>query len=294
MCVKQMWDWDVCASWDDGETWAGWNSTEKSPGQCGEGGGGMGLGASGNAIMFHRNSFWQSSDGGHNFQIGTLPGTAGSFDYARKTGSRTEPEGKIFAIMDAPPSANFIKGSKALGDDSDGDGALFYSPLIDNGEDADGDGEDESNRDSANAVATVKFLMTSLDFGKNWTWAPLPSNLQATGLAVDPTASNSVFAFTSSCLSHSIDDGKTWSTCSNAKGLVGSFSKLIIKSSTTMFMLRSGEVPLRTTGQSNGDTRQGPRSPFAPNSQLPTHYNLKLTIRLGIIVGGAKGGCATL
>ena len=156
--------------------------------------------------------------------------------------------------MDAPPSASFIKGSKALGDDSDGDGALFYSPLRDNGEDADGDDEDESDRDSADAAATIKFLMTSLDVGKNWTWAPLPANLQAAGLAVDPTASNSLFAFTSSCLSHSSDQGKTWSPCSNAKGLAGSFSKLLIKSSTTMFMLRSGTVPLRTTGQSNWDS----------------------------------------
>ena len=30
--VSNIWDWDVVASWDDGATWAGWNSTEKSPG----------------------------------------------------------------------------------------------------------------------------------------------------------------------------------------------------------------------------------------------------------------------
>jgi hypothetical protein len=79
VCVLQ-----VGASWDDGATWAGWASGEASPGYCGEGGGGQGLGASGYAIMFHRSWLTVSSDGGHNWVRHDLPGGAGAFDYVRQ------------------------------------------------------------------------------------------------------------------------------------------------------------------------------------------------------------------
>jgi len=87
----------------------------------------------------------------------------------------------------------------------------------------------------------------STDFGQNWTWSPMPANLQAGGIAVDPTSANRLFAVTANCLALSTDQGKSWSSCSTATGLTGAFSKLLVKSSTTMFMLRSGAVPLRTT-----------------------------------------------
>ena len=32
------------------------------------------------------------------------------------------------------------------------------------------------------------YLLSSSDFGKNWSWALLPDSLQAGGLAVDPSA----------------------------------------------------------------------------------------------------------
>jgi len=51
--VTNIWDWDVVASWDDGATWASWNATEKSPGACGEGGGGSAMGKSGKMVMWH-------------------------------------------------------------------------------------------------------------------------------------------------------------------------------------------------------------------------------------------------
>jgi hypothetical protein len=79
--VVNMWDWNVCASWDDGETWAAWADGEKSPMQCGEGGGGTGMGASGRLAMWHRNNWWSSADGGHNFEFGSLPGSMGAFEY---------------------------------------------------------------------------------------------------------------------------------------------------------------------------------------------------------------------
>lgn len=70
--------------------------------------------------------------------------------------------------------------------------------------------------------------------------------MQAGGIAVDPTT-NRLFALTSSCLASSTDLGVTWSGCSNATGLVGAFSQLLIKDASTMFLLRRGAVPLRTT-----------------------------------------------
>ena len=92
----------------------------------------------------------------------------------------------------------------------------------------------------------IKYLMTSDSYGSNWTWTPFPANLQAGALAIDPTKPNSLYAMTGNCLAHSSDNGKTFSSCSTATGLTGSFSKLLIKDSTTMFMLRGGAVPLRT------------------------------------------------
>ena len=114
-----LWDWDVGASWDDGKTWAGWQQGEKSPGSCGEGGGGQGMGASGKTIMFHRNHWWSSLDGGHNWLRGNLPGGAGSFDYLRQAGSRSEPNGTCFSIL---TSTEALKpGSAKAGDGGKGE-----------------------------------------------------------------------------------------------------------------------------------------------------------------------------
>ena len=103
--IVNLWDWDVAASWDDGATWAGWAPAEKSPGACGEGGGGTGMGASGKLVMFHKNHWYSSHDGGHNFIRGDLPGGGGAFDYVRRPGSRSEPSGRCFALMNAPAGA---------------------------------------------------------------------------------------------------------------------------------------------------------------------------------------------
>mmetsp|Transcript_9058 Transcript_9058/g.29940 ORF Transcript_9058/g.29940 Transcript_9058/m.29940 type:complete len:377 (-) Transcript_9058:1508-2638(-) len=100
--VVNLWDWNVGASWDDGATWAGWAKGEASPGSCGEGGGGQGMGRSRKAIMFHRNHFYNSSDGGRNWARGNLPAPMGAFVYVRQPGSRTEPAGACFALFSAP------------------------------------------------------------------------------------------------------------------------------------------------------------------------------------------------
>jgi hypothetical protein len=57
--VSNIWDWDVVASWDDGATWAGWKPGEKSPGSCGEGGGGQGMGTSPHQVMFHHSHWYR-------------------------------------------------------------------------------------------------------------------------------------------------------------------------------------------------------------------------------------------
>eukprot|EP00038_Savillea_parva_P004159 m.134648 g.134648 ORF g.134648 m.134648 type:complete len:922 (-) comp11396_c0_seq1:189-2954(-) len=105
--VVNMWDWNVVASWDDGASWAGWEPNEKSPGGCGEGGGGQAMGASGHLVMFHHSNWWYSSDGGHNFVQNKLPdgGSVVGFDYVRQAGSRSEPNGTCFALLSAPPSS---------------------------------------------------------------------------------------------------------------------------------------------------------------------------------------------
>merc|ERR1712224_526549 len=74
----------------------------------------------------------------------------------------------------------------------------------------------------------------------------MPSDLQGTGFFVDPTSAESLYTLTPNCLAHSKNNGKDWSPCIKATGLTGRFSGLIIKDSSTMFMLRNGAVPLRT------------------------------------------------
>jgi len=277
--IVNLWDWNVGASWDDGATWAGWASGEASPGYCGEGGGGQGLGASGYAIMFHRSWLTVSSDGGHNWVRHDLPGGAGAFDYVRQQGSRSEPTGTWFSIMGAPPTEDGKAGSedgrdeegeegeeKDEGDDDEGDDdddddvdedkSRKYSPLADDDDDDDDDEMDPSRvgyvyhpgippRSKANG--NIQYLLVTHDFGHNWTWTPFPTNLQAGGVTVDPTNGASVFAYDSSCLAHSTDTGATWSDCWNKTGLTGSFSRLLVKDASTLFMIRGGAVPLRST-----------------------------------------------
>jgi len=97
------------------------------------------------------------------------------------------------------------------------------------------------------ANGNIQYLLVTHDFGHNWTWTPFPTNLQAGGVTVDPTNGASVFAYDSSCLAHSTDTGATWSDCWNKTGLTGSFSRLLVKDASTLFMIRGGAVPLRST-----------------------------------------------
>jgi len=122
-------------------------------------------------------------------------------------------------------------------------------------DDDDDDGMEEMDPDREGPLAVVaapqlagnvKWLMTSKDFGVNWTWAKFPTQLQPSSLSVDPTNSSSLYAVADNCLAHSTDNGLSWSECSKSSGLTGTLSKLIIKTSQVMFMIRGREVPLRT------------------------------------------------
>ena len=276
--VVNMWDWNVVASWDDGASWAGWLDGEASPGYCGEGGGGQNLGRSGYGIMFHSQWLAVTADGGRNWVRHNLPGGAGAFDYVRKPGSRSEPAETWFTIMGAPArKAAWFRhrdgDEKERHDDDDDDGRCLrwlknqacpdrhlydkpYSPLLD--DDDDDDGEEEAPvyypglPPPSPFNENVQYLVVTHDFGLNWTWTPFPKALQPGAIAVDPTDGQSVFAYTESCLSHSDDQGVTWSTCWNKTGLTGKFSRLLIKDSKTLFMMRKSAVPLRTND--GGDT----------------------------------------
>jgi photosystem II stability/assembly factor-like uncharacterized protein len=218
--VSNIWDWDVAVSWDDGKSWKSWTKDEKDPNQIGEGGGGSAMGASGHVVMFHRSDFYASSDGGHNWNIQSAPGSiTGGFDYIRAAGSRTDPAGPCFVVMKAP--ADTVNGQP-----------LANSSATEN--------------TTGVGAGIVTWLGTSSDFGNNYTWAKMPVDIQATGLYADPTSATDLFAISSNCLSHSTNLGKDWSLCSKATGLTGPFQQLIIKDSTTMFMLRGGAAPLRT------------------------------------------------
>ena len=91
------------------------------------------------------------------------------------------------------------------------------------------------------------YLLKSWNIGLNWTWTKLPPHLAgAQVFQVDPTDNSTLYAATGNCLARSYDNGDTWDACSNASGLEGNFIFMEIKDSTTMFLGRMGDVPLRT------------------------------------------------
>jgi hypothetical protein len=151
-----------------------------------------------------------------------------------------EPAGTCFAMLDAPADYDGSDGARGSAMEQ-GVEAEQYMPT--NDEDEVEDHDDDAEKETG---GTVKWMMTSTDFGNNYTWAKMPANLQSGGFVVDPTSANSLYTMTPNCLSHSQNNGKDWSPCIKATGLTGRFSQLIVKDSTTMFVLRNGAVPLRT------------------------------------------------
>ena len=105
------------------------------------------------------------------------------------------------------------------------------------------------------ARTSSTYLVINRNFGAGqfnnsaggWVWgAALPPHLVDCSLTTSPVDGGAaLYAVTSSCIATSTDEGATWSACWG--GLDGEpISGLVIKDASTMFVLRSKMVPLRT------------------------------------------------
>jgi hypothetical protein len=281
--VVNLWDWNQAFSIDDGATWRGWAPSEAAPYACGEGGWGYSVGTSGHVNMFHHDDRWHSSDGGYNFVQSSFPGYGGlAFAWSRQAGSRVEATGTVFSLMKAPagpegePLVDHSKGKKERDHEAHARekealrtyGAAYYPAL--------------SAPPDPGAYA---WLLTSENFGLNFTYAVLPDHLQVCGgivggsLAVDPTVTHSLYVLLNHCLAHSADNGQSWSNCSTAPGLAGDFLQLVIKSTQIMFIMRTGAVPLKTV---DGGATWAPMAALAPlyaySNACPTCSNFRAAV----------------
>jgi len=96
--VTALWDWSPVASWDGG---AHWPSTNLSAGYIGEGGGAFGIGKSPYSLIIHHHNIGYSHKGGKDMVRWLIPNGAsvGGTIFTRKAGSRSEPNGPLFALM---------------------------------------------------------------------------------------------------------------------------------------------------------------------------------------------------
>jgi len=242
--VSNAWDWNVAWSTDDGDNWIEWTKDEKSAMWCGEGGTGTSMGTSGHQVMFHHNTYGATSDGGHNWSQKQGPGNLGAgFTYVRQADSRVEPAGTCFALMSAPaPSSNATDG-KSMEELKREWHAAEKQTLKSYSAGTTSDAE----RAVANGGGMKQWLMTSEDYGLTFTWTVMADSFQPGALFSDPTDAKTLYGMTSNCLATSTDKGLNWSKCMAGAGLAGSrFSQLVIKDSKTMFVMRAGQVPLRT------------------------------------------------
>lgn len=172
--VANMWDWSPTVSFDGGASWqAAWPNASTMP-AAGEGGGGLGMGASPHQIMFHRSDYWASADGGENFFHGTFEGVpSGAFDYVRTAGSRTEPSGVYVALCQ--------KADDGVQSNNDRPGRRSgRSP----GRSPDRDEDEDEDHEMENPVV---WMAISDNFGKNFTYHMMPAEVQASNLIIDPT-----------------------------------------------------------------------------------------------------------
>ena len=254
--VSTVWDWAPIASWDSGLSWPAttcnnWNGPgsnvqcDKTVGYIGEGGAAYGFGKSNHMVMVHYHNIAYSSQGGKFAERYELPQSAVAHNsvvvYGKKAGSRSEPDGTVYTVMDWDGKTDAVKASVGRGkeadEEEDEERALVDTPF----------GEVRDVRPDVLSATQQKYVLKSADFGQNWTWTAFPDFLQSVSLIqTDPTDSKTIYAVAPACLSTSVDQGANWSPCIKAAGLSGAFVDLIIKDATTMVMLRSGDVPLRT------------------------------------------------
>ena len=245
--VTTAWDWGPLASWDEGAHWPGWNCPDcEGPGHThggiGEGGFTRAFGSSNHVLMIHHSTVLHSSAGGKNFSRVGAPTSMPWPIYTTKPGSRVEPDGRIFVKMAVvPPTA-----AEAA--------ALAAATFDDNADEGDDDADDELVKAGEEGAAD-NYIVTNRNFGagqfnntkEGWHWgAALPQHLADCSLTTSPVDGGAaLYAVTSSCIATSTDEGATWSACWS--GLDGEpISGLVIKDATTMFVLRSQMVPLRT------------------------------------------------
>jgi len=104
--VTAIWDWSPIASWDSGKHWPSWQLPEEGGGlgYIGEGGGCYGVGKSQVALCMHHHNIAYSNRCGKNFTrfVPNWGASVGPPTYTSKPGSRSEPDGMIYAIMTMP------------------------------------------------------------------------------------------------------------------------------------------------------------------------------------------------
>ena len=161
--------------------------------------------------------------------------------YVRQAGSLTEPNGTVFSLTSGPagPSGEFlVDDSKIKAGREHEEHVQEKLRLAD------------PNYSSATDPSVFMWLLTSENFGLNFTYKVLPEKLQRCGSLVallqDPTTPNSLYCLSEICLARSTDHGMSWSSCITAPGLEGTFSAMNIKNSKIMFVVRGGAVPLKT------------------------------------------------
>ena len=247
--VTTAWDWGPLASWDSGEHWPGWHCADcGSQSGIGEGGYTIAMGRSNHVMMIHHSTVLHSSAGGKNFsRVGAPTSSFAPPTFTTAPNSRTEPDGRLFTVMSVPaPGSTEDEGNLKLTasaeseDDNEGEGE----------EDKDEEGDDDD--DHKDADGAPQYIVKNSNFGAGpfdnktgWVWgAAFPARLTPSSLTTDPTDGTTLYAVNSNCIATSKDEGATWSAC--WAGLPYPVSGLAIKDSKTMFLFRSGQVPLRT------------------------------------------------
>ncbi len=247
-------------------------SCQGAPGSFGEGGAANSIGNSRTVVMMHYGNIYTSQQGGHNMTHTALPPTAkahmSQLVWKKSSADRSKPDGRIFTVMTMDETS-----SKQV-KDGDDDDDKFYLKYMHFGEQRD-DCWDCPWMTSASV--NKKWVLKTINFGENWTWTVLPDEMQAVEtLQTDPSDSSVLYAVSSNCIAVSADDGESWQKqsdgtyCVAAAGVDKSkdqLSGLLVKDSMNMLLMRTENVPLKSTSG-----LQGPWTPlpepygFAPGS----------------------------
>ena len=297
--VLTAWDWGPLASWDDGAHWPGWNCKDcEGPGYThggiGEGGFTRAFGQSNHALMIHHSTVLHSSHGGKNFSMVHAPASMPWPIYTTKAGSRSEPDGRVFVVMSVPPptaaeAAAWVGANSVEEDDEDEDGEDEDEDEDEEDKDADKDADMTGLARSTGGAGT-QYIIKNSNYGAGefdnklgWVWGTaLPANKTGCSLSTSPVDGGAkLYSICSTCIATSADEGATWSACWT--GLEGQpIRGLAIKDESTMFVLRTGLVPLRTR---DGGKSWGPLDWFAPLASVGFAFDLSWSGKTIIVHG---------